>query len=353
MENEIYEKPGHRRSHSVKDYTSKVFKETSVSAISAIVSTDNVWRKIFRVLVFLLFTAGFLYQCIIFLRYLLQFPTNINLEMMTPDRYLSPAYTFCNFNPIKRREFCSKYPNSCVESDEAFCNSFPKLCTENNTKEGIFLRPGWAYLILVEMEEEELLPYPYRSDCLNYTTLWLNANKTGPRSQKMCMQRCYREFTEYCFNCTYLFNLYPSRKNNFCPADAKLSRENDEICREWENDPSLSCNKCKKDCTRMKYSYRVQELFQKRYERLDDDIRLRSQFIEVKIIFKDSKIMKIQHKPEYQPVEVFSYIGGFVGIWLGISFVQVVDVIESLFLITRYFLKKRPIKCSGKPISNV
>ncbi|CAL1275086.1 unnamed protein product [Larinioides sclopetarius] len=128
------EEPERRRKQSVKDYASKVFKESSVSAVSAIVSTGNIRRKIFRVVVFLLFTAGFLYQCIKFLCYVLQFPTIVNIEMERPDYYLRPAYTFCNFNPIKRSKFCLKYPDGCFEPDEEFCEAYPKLCIENNTK---------------------------------------------------------------------------------------------------------------------------------------------------------------------------------------------------------------------------
>lgn len=40
-------------------------------------------------------------------------------------------------------------------------------------------------LVLIFQEEEELLPYPYRTDCMNYTEFWINNNRTGPRSQKV------------------------------------------------------------------------------------------------------------------------------------------------------------------------
>ncbi|GIY94851.1 uncharacterized protein CEXT_116881 [Caerostris extrusa] len=72
----------------------KLFKESSVSAVSSIVSTGNVRRKVFRVVVFLLFTAGFLYQCIKFLLYVLQYPTVVNIELDRPDKYLSQHIRF-------------------------------------------------------------------------------------------------------------------------------------------------------------------------------------------------------------------------------------------------------------------
>ncbi|GIY70471.1 uncharacterized protein CEXT_263361 [Caerostris extrusa] len=120
MDSDNPEEPIRGKKKSVKGYASKLFKESSVSAVSSIVSTASVRRKVFRALVFLLFTAGFLYQCIKFLYYVLQYPTVVNIEINTPVRFLSPAYTFCNTNGVKRSKFCSKYPDYCKTPDKAF-----------------------------------------------------------------------------------------------------------------------------------------------------------------------------------------------------------------------------------------
>ncbi|GFY65796.1 uncharacterized protein TNIN_117681 [Trichonephila inaurata madagascariensis] len=98
MANEISERISLEKNKSVKGYASKVFKESSVSAVSAIVSTHNRPRKFFRILVFVLFTTGFLYQCVKFFTYILTYPTVVNIEIDRPTEYLAPAYTFCNYN---------------------------------------------------------------------------------------------------------------------------------------------------------------------------------------------------------------------------------------------------------------
>ncbi|GFR27226.1 uncharacterized protein TNCT_488271 [Trichonephila clavata] len=134
MDNEARGVSALERKKSVKGYASKVFKESSVTAVSAIVSTGNVRRKIFRVVVFLLFTAGFLYQCIKFLSYILTYPTVVNIEVARPDKYLAPAYTFCNYNMIKRSKFCSKHSDLCEYPDEEFCEMYPRYCGENKTQ---------------------------------------------------------------------------------------------------------------------------------------------------------------------------------------------------------------------------
>ncbi|GFQ99611.1 uncharacterized protein TNCT_104381 [Trichonephila clavata] len=134
MANEFSENLPPKRDESVKGYASKVFKESSVSAVSAIVSTGNTPRKVFRILVFVLFTAGFLYQCIKFFTYILTYPTVVNIEIDRPDEYLAPGYTFCNYNRIKRSKFCSKYPNSCTYPNQEFCNVYPDYCGDNSSK---------------------------------------------------------------------------------------------------------------------------------------------------------------------------------------------------------------------------
>ncbi|PRD31708.1 UNVERIFIED_CONTAM: hypothetical protein NCL1_22801 [Trichonephila clavipes] len=134
MASEISERIPLENDKSVKGYASKVFKESSVSAVSAIVSTHNRPRKFFRILVFVLFTTGFLYQCVKFFTYILTYPTVVNIEIDRPAEYLAPAYTFCNYNSIKRSKFCSKYPNSCIYPSKEFCNSYPDYCRDNKTK---------------------------------------------------------------------------------------------------------------------------------------------------------------------------------------------------------------------------
>ncbi|CAL1275091.1 unnamed protein product [Larinioides sclopetarius] len=448
------------RKKSVRNYASNVFKESSVSIVSSIVATGNVRRKVFRILVFFLFTAGFLYQCIKFLCYVLQYPTIVNIEMIRPKEYMAPAYTFCNYNIIKRSEFCQTFPDKCADSDEKFCQVQPKYCGGNTTtkvpvkgalnvlenpefvlqfghdvnnflissawekasgpflrenleeeiiascyslgeriesnltaryieknrrwmfpndklvfdpeehekffpnakpgmlfsvhnpfesvnpfEQGTFMRPGYLYRINIQKEIEELLPYPYKTDCVNYTDVWFKANKTGPRSQEMCRHKCLRDISERCFNCTDTSLLYP-KISKYCTLDfINMTMTND--CKPLLDDAFDSCgSSCKEDCVRSKFSYKVQETYLMQNMLSDNEDESRK--IKVIIYYDDSEIFKIQYKPQYQEVETFSYIGGFIGIWLGISLVQVADVFESLFLIGRYFCRKGSGACSRK-----
>ncbi|GFT09097.1 uncharacterized protein NPIL_548631 [Nephila pilipes] len=461
MANESTENPPLEKNKSVKGYASKVFKESSVSALSAIVSTANTPRKVFRILVFVLFSAGFLYQCIKFLSYILTYPTVVNIEIERPVKFLAPAYTFCNYNRIKRSKFCSKYPSNCIYPNEEFCNMYPNYCSDNSTKvpmvdsigklgyddtielghdwknlliqeaweepdgpflrlnaeeevpvtcyslgeriddprearfkekemwnvdddefvfdpeendlfdpdskpgiifaihspfeaidpfeKGIFMKPGYLYRITLQMTQEELLPHPYKTDCLNYTEIWLKSDRTGPRSQEMCRYKCVRDAFEYCVHCTDIHILYP-KKTRICETD-----KYENVCPLVSSPGNLNLwdrmepciRNCKDDCLRMKFSYKVQESYITQ-KMMFNNTSKPSRIIKVKIYFDDSEIIKIRYRPQFQEVEAFSYIGGFIGIWLGVSLVQVADVFESIFRITRYVFRKGTSVCSSE-----
>ncbi|GIY62148.1 hypothetical protein CEXT_448601 [Caerostris extrusa] len=55
---------------------------------------------------------------------------------------------------------------------------------ENPFSKGHVLRPGSSYHIHVRLEEEHLLPHPYKTDCIDYESLWKSNNKKGSRSQQ-------------------------------------------------------------------------------------------------------------------------------------------------------------------------
>ncbi|KAG8175124.1 hypothetical protein JTE90_010531 [Oedothorax gibbosus] len=400
MVDDSSESPSSKRT-SIKNYVSRVWKESSVSAVSAIVSTGSVPRKVFRVLVFFLFTAGFLYQCIKFLTYVYSYPTIVNIEIAKPDFYLAPAYTFCNYNMGWDKEASGPYPrirkkgltslSSCYsfysrvnspleplmkmrniwwekslhefvfdpEEREVFSpNERPGVVfaihspfeAVNPFEKGIFLRPGYSYRITISMHEEKLLPYPYKTDCVNYTEVWLSNNREGPRSQKSCQEYCALEASIYCFKCVHPMVIYPSETRT-CGVEFILSPHCVNLSREQNRaaDKAFSnCfNKCKDDCFRMKYTYDVLEIYEVP-EWTKEENNKQSRLIKVAIDFEDSEIIALHHKPQFQEVEAFSYIGGFIGIWLGVSLVQIADVFESLFRIARYFCKKGASDCCRK-----
>ncbi|GBM87500.1 hypothetical protein AVEN_97367-1 [Araneus ventricosus] len=81
-----------------------------------------------------------------------------------------------------------------VETDEAFRPWYiPQIVLAIHSPyvpvqpvtEGEVLKIGYVYLVSVKLEEEQLLPHPYQTDCIDYDALWRENNKTGPRSQEV------------------------------------------------------------------------------------------------------------------------------------------------------------------------
>ncbi|KAF8778840.1 hypothetical protein HNY73_015526 [Argiope bruennichi] len=56
----------------------------------------------------------------------------------------------------------------------------------NPVHDGVTLSVESDYFMqITRLEEDHLLPYPYRTNCLDYEALWKENNRTGPRSQKL------------------------------------------------------------------------------------------------------------------------------------------------------------------------
>ncbi|GFW88198.1 mitotic-spindle organizing protein 2A [Trichonephila clavipes] len=64
----------------------------------------------------------------------------------------------------------------------------PHISADNPADNGIFMKLGKVYRIYVSMEKEVLLPHPYETACVNYTDIWRNRNKTGPRTQEILLK---------------------------------------------------------------------------------------------------------------------------------------------------------------------
>ncbi|UYV65435.1 K02A2.6-like [Cordylochernes scorpioides] len=61
-----------------------------------------------------------------------------------------------------------------------------------------------------------------------------------------------------------------------------------------------------------------------------------AQWKQVKIFMPSMDHRIYIHVPKYMTLELFSYLGGYVGIWLGISLVAICELIEKIFMILTY-----------------
>ncbi|GFS64298.1 uncharacterized protein TNIN_130291 [Trichonephila inaurata madagascariensis] len=63
------------------------------------------------------------------------------------------------------------------------------------------LNLGSSYDISIRLEEEHFLPYPFQTDCMDYTALWEANDRKGARSQYDCKSRCWDLYYDICEGC--------------------------------------------------------------------------------------------------------------------------------------------------------
>ncbi|GIX76224.1 uncharacterized protein CDAR_425491, partial [Caerostris darwini] len=100
-----------------------------------------------------------------------------------------------------------------------FFSIHSSVIPENPLSMGKRLRLGHQYKVSFRLEEEHLLPLPYETNCTHYDALWRQNNKTGPRSQQMCVYMCLKSSRKLCPGCEGermmhedKYKLFPNRK---------------------------------------------------------------------------------------------------------------------------------------------
>ncbi|GFY67086.1 uncharacterized protein TNIN_429901 [Trichonephila inaurata madagascariensis] len=75
-----------------------MLKESSLTAVTNIVSTEDYSRKIFKTIVLITCLTGFLYQAITFFTYYFEYPTIVDIDIEKPMMTEMPGFTFCDNN---------------------------------------------------------------------------------------------------------------------------------------------------------------------------------------------------------------------------------------------------------------
>ncbi|GIX95406.1 hypothetical protein CEXT_29861 [Caerostris extrusa] len=72
------------------------------------------------------------------------------------------------------------------------------------------------------------------------------------------------------------------------------------------------------------------------------------EYIYIRLSFDKFDITTYSYTPKFELIETFCYLGGYVGIWLGISLVAVFDFAESILVIMRHPYKRMKSKLHSK-----
>ncbi|GFS29317.1 uncharacterized protein NPIL_586181, partial [Nephila pilipes] len=174
------------------------------------------------------------------------------------------------------------------------------------------------------------LPYPYKTNCTDYLKIWKENGGHGPLSEKACEDKCKMEQMMETFGCVGQSITYPS---------------NNSICINGSIFPSLAildkCSaQCSEACEEIMYTLRTEVKFDQA-ERCVDDENCKKKDLFLYFLFDRMEIERFIHEPKYESVEMFSYIGGYMGMWLGISLVSLFDFLETLVCLIIYPFRNR------------
>ncbi|KAG8186935.1 hypothetical protein JTE90_000405 [Oedothorax gibbosus] len=191
----------------------------------------------------------------------------------------------------------------------------------NPTRDGIILLSGKQYNIYVSQTVTERQPAPYRTNCTDYLKMWRENGGRGPLTGRSCAEKCKMERMLQSVGCVPQSISYPN---------------NNTICnRSMDKDPSLEIMKgcsreCAEACHETTYHLRA-EVHDEHSEKCPtEDINCKQEYMLLHFLFNRFEVTTFVHERKFESVSLFSYIGGYMGMWLGVSLVALFDLAETL-----------------------
>ncbi|XP_076370866.1 degenerin-like protein unc-105 [Tachypleus tridentatus] len=240
----------------------------------------------------------------------------------------------------------------------------------NPRDNSIILKPDLKYSYFFTQQTSYLLPPPYHTNCTDYDKIGLSTVRPGLLDQKLCYLECiYNKTYEKC-GITEAFT-YPLTFE----AKEKLGREFNSVleisderppCLKEVDDENIFekyCNDfCRAPCRKMDYRLIREtsdlttdssksvgfEPSQIRFRRKrfifgagaadnnepENKPKVKKLYFEISPRAADNLIL--QYSPKFEDIELFGYVGGYLGMWLGFSVLSVgTEVIEFIYSLTK------------------
>lgn len=195
----------------------------------------------------------------------------------------------------------------------------------NPFNEGFLVEPKMQYIVHLRPVENILLPPPYSTNCRQY-----DEKKDKPFNETFNQDRCIIECKKenWLKECGCLSSLYPFHFNGkFCNAEGKkcIMKVNNEECYQ----------KCKSSCRFLDFHYDVKSFpnYREKYNIFHDlgfNFFNSNATAELSFVYIKPELLVNENRPRLEIIEIFSFAGGYVGIWLGISLVSIFDFFEWL-----------------------
>ncbi|XP_023229573.1 amiloride-sensitive sodium channel subunit beta-2-like [Centruroides sculpturatus] len=227
--------------------------------------------------------------------------------------------------------------------------------------DGFQLRPGFSYNFGLQKFTNELLTLPYKTNCTDYDKLpWKRRIEDRKLSTRMCTAECSQH--EQLVQCDYVTN---NIRLFFDDWSDKINDPEKEECAEKVSNLTMDyCRSlCRVPCKQTSFKVTSDS---SAWPRKDKNLPLElntwrkekieiitKNLVRVRIYFSTMEHTIYKNYPKYRPLELFSYLGGYVGIWLGISLVAFYEFLERLILILMFPLNKKRRKRKSSKVRHI
>ncbi|GFT62719.1 uncharacterized protein NPIL_577491 [Nephila pilipes] len=222
--------------------------------------------------------------------------------------------------------------------------------------EGSMFQGGKSYHLRVMMEETHLLQSPYQTNCTDYLKTWKENGGKGPVNQMGIVQQCRANMYDELWGCVPLQVDYP-HTYSICNSDFKNITVSIEDCMMLVDNYNQPCDSVSYETIKEEVEITLVKIVKSRFLPNIEELRTKIQgydcsgvniwspecsTINIEILFDRFEITNLTYNPKFESLEMFSSLGGYMGMWLGISLVTVYDFLGTVLgVIKSWTMKKR------------
>ncbi|XP_035218312.1 degenerin mec-10-like [Stegodyphus dumicola] len=219
----------------------------------------------------------------------------------------------------------------------------------NPQYDGVSLQPGLTYNYGVRENVVNVLPYPYQTNCKNYTGLEERRTKSK-LTQEGCMSECCANLhVKYCDCTVHRLSLIYDIRTCWKNEEVQCLKKYDQLVKD-------QCYpECRMPCSKITYSYISVDSFTLQQgacydedmfnQTVSDDSR--KNFICLRVYYATADSEVYSHKPKYNGIQVFSIIGGYIGLWLGVSLLDVHGYLSNAIFLCFAKHKTKEKRCNN------
>ncbi|XP_076366196.1 epithelial sodium channel subunit beta-like isoform X2 [Tachypleus tridentatus] len=239
-----------------------------------------------------------------------------------------------NSDPCEIKLYVNMEANDYTPMDSTVRLNFilhsPYIIPKTNHQAMEFL-PGFRYKMRIDKKIFRFLPPPYKTACFDYSSLKekrMNATMT----EEDCFDECFWNSSLHVCGCT--------NERLGVLLGGKVCDENDCLDEVYKRHFNSCFSMCPKACSEENYSITSMDVlpwpsFNHQYEEFpqvhfDNITHARSSLLRLRIWYPRMIETTYSHQPKYEGIELFGALGGYIGLWLGVSLTTLYDIMVPL-----------------------